>query len=409
MDLMLMVFFISFLIVTLGAVFKKMQDIFLTEPLLAMVFGILLGPDVLNFIKSNDTAHEFEVLKYTCEFTIAMALMATALRIPGNFFRNNATTQTRVVIFGMLLMWISSSILLYWALNDFSIAECLLLGAIITPTDPVVASTIVSGEKAKKYLPLSIRGTLSFESAANDGLAYPLVILALFLVNSTKFPIAEWLIQSLLYETLLCIVIAYAVGFLGGKLLHKAHQAGYMSEKTLLPFSLALAFLLLSGLDSLGMNGIIGVFVGGLGFAFHISKNEDLEEKKVQEAMERIFTIPVFFILGIILPWEEWYSMGWTAVWIILLILFLRRIPAFLALMPFLPQFRKKTSDILTLGWFGPIGVAALYYAIESKEKTGLEEVWTIPSLVVFASTIVHGISSVPLERIYFKFNGKDK
>lgn len=174
-----------------------------------------------------------------------------------------------------------------------------------------------------------------------------------------------------------------------------------MTTKAVLPFSLGLAFLLLSGLDLLEMNGILAVFVGGLAFARAILSNEDIQEEKVQESMERIALIPVFFIFGLLVPWSEWISLGWTGVWLVLLVLFLRRIPGFLILKPFLPQFKGKTADIFMMGWFGSIGVAALYYAILSKEKAIMEEAWIIPSLIVFVSTIVHGITSLPLGRLY--------
>ena len=409
MELLFMVFFISLVIIGSGVVFKKMRILYLTEPLLAMTFGILLGPDVFNLIESNDTAHEFKVLEKTCEFTMAMALMATALRLPKNFYRKNKVTQTNIVIFGMILMWLSSAGVLYWVLSGFSIAECLLLGAIITPTDPVVASTIVSGEKAEKFLPASVRNTISFESGSNDGMAFPIVLLSVFLVDSVEFPYNKWLTHTLLYETILCGILAYVVGLLAGKIMHRSHEAGYMNTRALLPFSLALSLLLLSGFNLLKMNGILAVFIGGLGFAKHITPNEDLKEERVQESMERIFLIPVFFIFGMMLPWEEWFSLGWTAILVILGILFLRRIPAFLILKPFLPKFRGKIYDILIIGWFGPIGVAALYYAILSKEKALFDEAWIIPSLIVFASTIVHGITGLPFERKYHQLSGRPK
>jgi sodium/hydrogen antiporter len=85
------------------------------------------------------------------------------------------------------------------------------------------------------------------------------------------------------------------------------------------------------------------------------------------------------------------------------LILFFRRIPALLLLMPFMPKYRKKIYSVLLMGWFGPIGVAAIYYAILAKEKAHLEEAWIIPSLLVVASTLVHGLTSVPLEKLYHK------
>lgn len=399
---MIIIFFVSLLIVVLGTIVKPLQNISLTEPLVAMIAGIILGPDVLNTVQI-DGSYKFTVLKIAAELTIAMALMATALRIPKNFYRENFLTQSNIILGGMAFMWLASSCILYLLFDMFSFAECLLFGAIITPTDPVVASTIVTGEKAKKYLPASIRNTISFEAGVNDGLAYPIVIFSVFLVTTSDFPLQEWIFHTVLYEIILCGILAYLIGYFAGISMATAHKKKWMDTKSVLSFSLGLAFLLLSGLNALNMSGIIGVFVGGVAYTAHISENDDIQEEKVQETMERIFTIPVFFIFGLMLPWHEWFSLGWTAIGIVLLILFFRRIPAFLILKPLLPQFRKKLYDLLTIGWFGPVGVAALYYAIHSQEKTGLEHAWIITSLVVFGSTIAHGVTSLPFEKWYHK------
>ncbi len=404
---MLVVFVIALLILISGALFKFFENISITEPLLAMLIAILLGPDGINLIVTDSTK-EFLILERTCEFTMAVALMATALRLPKSFFRNNKRTQAPFVILGMILMWVSSSLLFYWIL-DFSLAECLLLGAIITPTDPVVAATLVTGEKAKKYLPERVRNTISFEAGVNDGLAFPLVFLGIFLMSSGNFPLEKWITHTLLYETILCSIIAYGVGHFAGRALHHANERGFMNEKTVFPFSLSLSLILLSGLNVLGMNGIIAVFIGGLAFRRTISEDEDLKEERVQESMERIFTIPAYFIFGLILPWQEWFSLGWTAVYIVLLIIFLRRIPALLAMIPMLPMFKGKTKDLLLMGWFGPIGVAALYYALHSKESASFDAAWIIPSLIVFSSTIIHGVSSIPFEKLYYKSRKKDE
>ncbi|WP_424492716.1 cation:proton antiporter [Salinimicrobium sp. GXAS 041] len=407
MDLMLVVFIIALLILISGALFKKFENISITEPLLAMLTAVILGPDGINFLKT-DTSQEFYILERTCEFTMAVALMATALRLPKSFFRSHKKTQLPFVILGMVLMWISSSSIFYW-IFDFSLAECLLLGAIITPTDPVVAATLVTGDKAKKYLPERVRNTLSFEAGVNDGLAFPLVFFGIFLLNSQSFPLEKWITHTLLYETILCSIIAYGVGHFAGRALHHANKRGFMNEKTVLPFSLSLSLILLSGLDLLGMNGIIAVFIGGLAFRRTISEDEDLKEERVQESMERIFTIPAYFIFGLILPWQEWFSLGWTGFYIVLFIIFLRRIPALLAMIPLLPMFKGKTKDVLLMGWFGPIGVAALYYALHSKEAASFDKAWIIPSLIVFASTVLHGVSSVPFEKLYYRSRKKDE
>ena len=407
MDLMSIIFSISILMIFSGVIFKKLQINSITEPFIALVVGILIGPDVLNLITSAPQKEEFKILKTACEFTIAVALMATALRLPQNFFQKNIKTQSNLIVFGMIFMWLSSAVVAYLVLPMLSFPECLLLGAIVTPTDPVVASTLTTGKTAKKYLPGFLRNSLSFEAGVNDGLAYPIVFLSLFLTGAAGFGFGGWFTGVLLYETILCAILAYIVGKAAGFIMKKGHKAGLMSNKSLFSYSLAVTLVLLSGFDLLKMNGIIAVFVGGYAFAQDLTSNEDLEEEKVQDAMERMTTVPVFFILGLMLPWQEWISLGWSAVAVVVLILLFRRIPAILVLMPFLPLFRSKKHSGLLMGWFGPIGVATLYYGIHMQEKSGIEEVWVIPSLMVVASTIIHGLTSVPLEKLYFRKAGR--
>ena len=299
-------------------------------------------------------------------------------------------------------MWLLGSVIFYIIFPDFSYYECLLLGAIVTPTDPVVASTLVNGRKAEKYLPARLRNTLSFEAGANDGFAYPIVFLALYLMGAEGGgDLGKWFTKVLLYESILCAGLAYVLGYGCGLLMKKTHKAGYLNTKTLLSFSIAVSLFLLSGFHLLQMNPIIAVFVGGFAFAKYITSNEDLKEQRIQETMERLTTVPVFFLLGLMLPWQDWNELGWTAVWIVILILLFRRLPALLLLMPVMPQFRKKIYSVVIMGWFGPIGVAALYYAVLSKDKAQFEEAWIIPSLIVAASTVVHRLTSVPLEKLY--------
>ena len=72
---------------------------------------------------------------------------------------------------GMVLMWTISAGLVYLIL-DLSFWLVVLMGAIITATDPIAASPIVTGELAKANLPERLRNAISFESGADDGLSY---------------------------------------------------------------------------------------------------------------------------------------------------------------------------------------------------------------------------------------------
>jgi NhaP-type Na+/H+ or K+/H+ antiporter len=111
--------------------------------------------------------------------------------------------------------------------------------------------------------------------------------------------------------------------------------------------------------------------------------------------------LPIFVVLGMALPWREWLELGWGGALLVAAVLLLRRLPAVLALRSLLGPLRSKGKDVLFLGWFGPIGAAALYYAAFSLRETGIEAAKTVGSLVICASVLVHGVSATPLTKLY--------
>src|SRR5690606_9725442 len=81
-------------------------------------------------------------------------------------------------------------------------------------------------------------------------------------------------------------------------------------------------------------------------------------------------------------------------------VLLLRRLPFLLILKRWIPEL-QDTRDALFLGWFGPIGVAALFYAMLALRQTGHEIVWTMGSLLICASLVVHGVTAAPFTKRY--------
>ncbi len=115
--------------------------------------------------------------------------------------------------------------------------------------------------------------------------------------------------------------------------------------------------------------------------------------------MERLFIVPVFVLLGTMLPWADWAGLIQSqpaALWLGLpIMIILRRLPALLVLRPAIPEFSRR--DAIFAGWFGPIGVAALFYAtLVLIEYPGHEQTWAIVSLAVTISTIVFALSAYP-------------
>ena len=106
----------------------------------------------------------------------------------------------------------------------------------------------------------------------------------------------------------------------------------------------------------------------------------------------------MFILFGLSAPWHDWLALEWTAWLFVLAVLLLRRPPVWLLLRPLLRSLQHRREALFN-GWFGPIGIAALFYAAEASHMTHIDRIWTIASLVVFASILLHGMSATPLIR----------
>ncbi len=105
-------------------------------------------------------------------------------------------------------------------------------------------------------------------------------------------------------------------------------------------------------------------------------------------------------MLGLVIPWQQWQLLGWRGIILVTLVILLRRLPAFLLLnQPLKPL--KNRLDVLFMGWFGPIGVSAIYYAGFSLRRTGIEEIWGFVSLAICASLIAHGLTATSFTKFY--------
>ena len=154
-------------------------------------------------------------------------------------------------------------------------------------------------------------------------------------------------------------------------------------------------------------NSIVSVFAAGVLFNSVVSENEDIREESVQEVFERLLVVPIFFLFGLIAPYSEWLNIGWILVLFAIVILLFRRLPVLLLLKPVLKGYKLK--DILLMGWFGPIGVAAIFYSMHIDKKHYYPELWPIVSFIIFASTVVFGFTRYYISKWYHSANEKDK
>ena len=387
---------ISFLILGMGLIKANIKRSYLSEPLIALLIGVVTGPQILEVINPFSWKEHHEILHEFTRFTLALAVMASALRLPTNFLRKNLKSYLLILLAGMVLMVILSS--LFYFIFGLGFWESLLIGAILAPTDPVLATAIVSSNFAYENIPARLRNMITAESASNDGLAFAFVLLPIVAMGRHDLPLIDWAKNVLLWQNIGAIILGVILGYFTGKAFRFFHKKESMVPKTLMAIALSFTILVTTLFPIIKMNGIIGVFAAGVAFQALVGDEIETRHEEVQSMMERLFIVPVFVIFGAMLPWTGWKEMPLYA-WIITpFVIFLRRIPTLFVLKPFLPVF--STKDTFFMGWFGPIGVAALFYVtLLLTRYPGHEQLWPIVAYAVLFSTVIHAVTANPFSR----------
>lgn len=125
-------------ILILNSLSTTLQRISVPEPLAALVFGVVVGPYGLDVITLDAFGIERGILlEETARITLAIALMGVALRLPHGYWSHNRRWVITIIGLGMVGMWAVATGFV-WAFLDISSTLALLIGAIVTPTDPVL-------------------------------------------------------------------------------------------------------------------------------------------------------------------------------------------------------------------------------------------------------------------------------
>lgn len=372
--------------------------LWLSESTLCVIVGAVMSPLIETAVGSAvfDTGAR-EVLLQTARITLGIAVMGVALRLPGGWFKANGKQMALILLAGMPLMWLTGALISGLTLG-LALVPALLAGAVLAPTDPVISFAIIGGKVADENVRERVRNLLSAESGANDGLALLFVMLPILLLShSTDTAFAEWLTHVLLWEIVGAAALGALIGHVAGRIFRWAKSQPDAEHQSLLAVGVALAISVLFAVRLLGADGILAVFVSGLFFQRHIFELETRQEQ-LQGAIARFFDLPVFVLFGAILPWKEWYEQGWMLLLAAVAIVVLRRLPWWRAFGWLAPNL--DTRERTFTGWFGPIGVAAVYYALLSEQRTGIELLWPLTSLAVCISVLLHGMSATPLAKL---------
>lgn len=367
-----------------------------SEALICVVIGILTNR--LGWVDPQTFGEPKRVLELIARLAVAVSVTGVALQLPNGYLRREKLAVFVVLGPGMILMWVISGLIVYLLLGlPFWLA--MLIGAAVTPTDPVLAGSIVTGKGARRNLPRRLKDLISAESAANDGLGYPFVFLALLtLQHGLAQGVWIWSLRIVLWGVVFAALIGAAIGAAAGTVFAAFNKRGYIEGEALLTVTVALSILSVGAVKLVGSDGILAAFIAGLAFrrVARVSERQQVSHGLVT----RFVSFPAFILMGMLLPFGQWRQFGGVLVLACATILLLRRPPEIVLQKRWIAPART-VKDALFIGWFGPIGIASLYYALLASRTAQNDTIWVIASAIVSSSVIAHGVTATPLTNLY--------
>jgi NhaP-type Na+/H+ or K+/H+ antiporter len=274
--------------------------------------------------------------------------------------------------------------------TDLGWTESFLVGALLSPTDPVLSSSVVTNPR----VPRKVRHSLNLESGLNDGLALP-PVLALTAALAAEPDDFEWL-EFVLQDVAVGLVFGLAVGFLGTVLLPRTTPLGReisSHQKSLYALGIAFSAYAAAVLPPEG-NGFIAVFVAAIVLGIRRPDVRECFEAQAEDVVELV-KLGVFLVFGSLLTLDGLFDDGMAAVAIVAVVLLLARpIAVFVAL----TRTDVDASTKAFMSWFGPRGVATMTFAlfVLAEGVPEGERIFNIAALVVLVSIVAHSLTELP-------------
>jgi NhaP-type Na+/H+ or K+/H+ antiporter len=381
--------------VVVAALSGRLRLLPVSVPLIALAAGVLLGPAVTGALSLPRLTDEPAAYHEGARILLAVSVMAVGLRYPVRQVARHWRTVLMLLAVVMPLMAATTAGVAAATLG-VGVAGAALLGAALCPTDPVLASGVVTGAPAERDIAQRSRQVLSVESGANDGLALPLVLAAVALTGAHS---AGWALLESAWQVGAGALVGGGTGWLAARALRAGDRHGTTEGAAALFFTLLLALGVLGLAGVLHTDGVLAVFVAGLVFNAFSTGGERGGEVRADEGVNRFVVIPLFLVFGAALPWAEWADLGWRGVFLVLGVLLLRRLPV--VLLSSAP-LKLAWRDAFYLGWFGPVGVSALFYLTLEADRLELDPaLLAAGSLVIAASVVAHGLTGSPGRALY--------
>ena len=357
---------------------------FLSLTAVFVVVGFLLGADGLDVLRIDPRSTFVHDLAITA---LVLILFRDGLEVDAEMLQRAWHLPLRKLVLAMPITAVIVA-LATKALVDLTWTEAFLVGALLSPTDPVLSSGVVNNPR----VPRIIRHSLNLESGLNDGLALPAVLaFSAALVADSDFVWWKFLLQ----DVSLGVAYGVVIGYLASHVLPRGRDLEHaMPTHQRALYLLGVAFLTY-GLTTLPPhgNGVIAVFVCAI--VLGIRRPDVPEYLEMSSDIIEIVKLGVFVVFGSLLTLGGLFTDGWAAVGVVLVTLLVARTAAvWIALAGTGVDGAEKAF----MAWFGPKGVATMTFSllVLSQAIPEGERIFNLAALVVVCSVVAHGLTDTP-------------
>ncbi len=351
----------------------------LSISILAVAFGIGLAAAGAVSVDSGDAA-----VVHVVEIALILTLFADGLLAERELLRVHWGSVTRAIVLAMPVTLVLLGIAAHALFPSLNWAEAFLLAAVLTPTDPVVTSSVVTSLR----VPAIVRHTLNLESGLNDGLALPFVLFFLILAQPGGDAGGE--ATRLVGEAAFGAFVGVVLGFAGGRL-HGRLPGGGMAPHNDGIYALGIGLMAFGLADVTIGNGLIAAFVCGI--TLGVTEHDIPEEYIVfAENLSAIAQVITFFIFGALIWATGFGSDVWRlVVFIAAAILVARPLSIGISFV----RSKLPRPEQVFIAWFGPKGVASMLFAlfVLDSHESQRSLIFSIAAFTVITSIVVHGLT----------------
>jgi NhaP-type Na+/H+ or K+/H+ antiporter len=367
------------LLTVVAALSGVMRGTVLSASVLSVALGIALAAaDVVHVDATSESIVEL------VELALILTLFSDGMFVERELLRRHWSPVARALVIAMPITMALLGLAAKALFPDLSWAEALLLAAVLSPTDPVVTSAVVTS----RIVPSSVRHTLNLESGLNDGLALPFVLF--FLVLATPGGDAGAEAAKLAGEALVGAAIGLGLGALGGRLHHHLPGGG-LTQRYEGIYAVGFALVAFGLAEVTFGNGLIAAFVCGIAMA---ATERDVPAGFVEfaENTSAILQVLTFFVFGALIVATGFHH---SVPPLVLFVVFALIVARPLAVMLSFAKTGIPRPQKLFMAWFGPKGVASMLFAlfVLKSDVGNASLVFDIASIAIVASIAAHGLT----------------